>query len=190
MSANYPDYTNDNPTADGTPMQGSAIISEDGRYRYLLTRQWDMSKPTMTFVMLNPSTADATREDATTRNCIAIARQNGCGAILLVNLFAVRSKDPTQVNTFKNPIGGKQADDMIRFAASRADKIVVAWGNNGPVINKQRIGDVLRLLRNWHGQLHTLGLTAAGEPTHPRFINTATPLSPFNAQAYLKAKGL
>lgn len=184
-----PDYSDDNPTADGTPMQGGAIISDDSQYRYLLMRQWDMTKPTMTFVMLNPSTADATREDATTRSCIAIARQNGCGAILLVNLFAVRSKDPSQVITFKEPIGGKKANEYLRFAAGRAEKIVLAWGNNGPTINQQRIFDVLRLLANWQGQFYTLGMTAQGEPTHPRFVQQTTPLIPFNVQAYLNSKG-
>lgn len=37
----------------------SAEISPDGLYRYSLERTWDEDKPTVLFVCLNPSTADA-----------------------------------------------------------------------------------------------------------------------------------
>ncbi|KAA0997816.1 DUF1643 domain-containing protein [Paraburkholderia panacisoli] len=35
-----------------------AHISDCGAYRYRLWREWDRSKPTLAFLMLNPSTAD------------------------------------------------------------------------------------------------------------------------------------
>lgn len=41
----------------------SAIISDCGRFRYMLRRSWDISRPAVTFVMLNPSTADAEKDD-------------------------------------------------------------------------------------------------------------------------------
>src|SRR5262245_29225297 len=37
----------------------TAVISPDGRYRYLLTRQVGPSTKVVTFILLNPSTADA-----------------------------------------------------------------------------------------------------------------------------------
>ncbi|WP_445675420.1 DUF1643 domain-containing protein [Pseudomonas aeruginosa] len=45
----------------------SAIISECGQYRYLLTRPGDClaDKGTAVFLMLNPSTADAALDDPT-----------------------------------------------------------------------------------------------------------------------------
>jgi hypothetical protein len=42
----------------------SADISTCGRYRYRLTRQLDPHVRSLTFVMLNPSTADAAVDDA------------------------------------------------------------------------------------------------------------------------------
>ena len=44
----------------------SAEISPDGMYRYSLERTWDEGKPTVLFICLNPSTADAVEDDATT----------------------------------------------------------------------------------------------------------------------------
>ncbi len=40
----------------------SAVISECGRFRYLLIREWDVHLPRVAFVMLNPSTADADKD--------------------------------------------------------------------------------------------------------------------------------
>ena len=37
----------------------------DGNYRYLLGRKWDANLPQVTFVMLNPSTADHQQDDRT-----------------------------------------------------------------------------------------------------------------------------
>jgi hypothetical protein len=45
------------------PLEQNAVISACGRYRYLLTRQVGPGSRTATFIMLNPSTADATSDD-------------------------------------------------------------------------------------------------------------------------------
>src|SRR5438105_250311 len=73
---------------------GSAWFSPDKQYRYLLTRSWDHIPQAMTWIMLNPSTADAFRDDPTIRRCISFARREGCGSIRVVNLFALRATDP------------------------------------------------------------------------------------------------
>lgn len=49
--------------------QGTAVLSSDDQYRYRLTRTWAAASP-VTFVMLNPSTADASADDPTIRRCI------------------------------------------------------------------------------------------------------------------------
>lgn len=43
----------------------SAVFSTDGAYRYALWRQWLLGEGTLMFVMLNPSTADAIKNDPT-----------------------------------------------------------------------------------------------------------------------------
>ena len=67
-----------------------AEISNDGQYRYLLGRRWDATLPECTFVMLNPSTADAKQDDPTIRRCINFAKSYGCGSLLVGNLYAFR----------------------------------------------------------------------------------------------------
>ena len=44
-------------------MEKSAILSTDRKYRYVLTRIWDETKPTVVFIGLNPSIADEETDD-------------------------------------------------------------------------------------------------------------------------------
>jgi hypothetical protein len=44
----------------------SAVLSVDGLYRYRLSRAWGRG-PSLAFIMLNPSTADAGIDDPTIR---------------------------------------------------------------------------------------------------------------------------
>jgi hypothetical protein len=59
------------------PSTSSAVISDCGRYRYLLTRQLDASPKVATFIMLNFSTADARQDDPTIRRCTGFAHRWG-----------------------------------------------------------------------------------------------------------------
>ena len=55
-------------------MKKDALLSEDRKYRYLLSRAWDEAKPTVLFIGLNPSTADEETDDPTIRKCINYAK--------------------------------------------------------------------------------------------------------------------
>ena len=47
-------------------MEKRAIISNSNKYRYELHRTWDIDKGEVLFIMLNPSTANAWKDDLTT----------------------------------------------------------------------------------------------------------------------------
>ena len=75
----------------------SAIISPCGTYRYLLKQVAESMSPmtsTALFVMLNPSTADATLDDPTIRRCRGFAKLWDCNGLAVANLYALRSTDP------------------------------------------------------------------------------------------------
>ena len=55
--------------------------------------------------MLNPSTADAEADDATTRRCIDLSNGWGFGAAVIVNLFGYISTDPKKLNSIDDPVG-------------------------------------------------------------------------------------
>lgn len=153
-----------------TEMTGRASFSRDGRYRYSLTRRWD-DGPCVAWVMLNPSTADATHDDPTLRRVTAISRRAGFGALEVVNLCALRSADPADLARAEDPIGPR-TDAALRRALARADAVVAAWGvpPRGLV---ERAEAVRRMLG---GDVRCLGLTGGGHPRHPLYVRGEVPL--------------
>src|SRR5215213_9378089 len=103
-----------NEVSKETPLTGSALFSACGRYRYLLTRQLGegaLGQAKMaTFIMLNPSTADATRNDPTIRKCIGFAQRWQCDTLQVLNLFAVRATLPRDMKRADDPVGPDNLD--------------------------------------------------------------------------------
>lgn len=152
--------------------RAGAILSEDGLYRYRLWRElppWmgTYERRTMVFVMLNPSTADATKDDPTIRRCIHFARREGCTRLEVVNLFAYRSPHPSDMRDAMEAgidIGGPEnlthAGPVLHYAAI----VVAAWGAN---IDRFPPSDLTRRLASNPIPLHCLGTTKDGHPKHP-----------------------
>lgn len=80
-------------------MERAAEFSGCGRYRYSLRRRWADGGPPACWIMLNPSTADAEKDAPTIRRCIGFSKAWGHNALVVVNLFALRSTDPTALRT-------------------------------------------------------------------------------------------
>ena len=142
----------------------------DGNYRYLLRRKWDENAPQITFVMLNPSTADANQDDPTLRKCIHFAKSFSCGSLEVVNLFAYRATNPRELKKIADPVGSRN-NCYIELAIRRADLIIVAWGTKG--IFQKRNDEVLNLISGKQS-LHCLGLTKDGHPRHPLYLRKST----------------
>jgi len=145
----------------------------EGPYRYTLFRNWEM-KPYITWVMLNPSTADALKDDATIRKCIAFSKLWGYGGIAVVNLFAFRSTDPKKLSRVKDPVGPKN-DEYIRTTCWSYQTAVVAWGRNGDRFPK-RVESVLLTVKESGTNIMHLGKTTTGQPKHPLYLSLKTPL--------------
>lgn len=158
-----------------------AVISADGQYRYRLWRRWDFELPRMCFVMLNPSTADASQDDQTIRKCIEFAKRNGYGGIEVVNLFAYRATKPADLKRAGYPVG-ETNDAAIRNAARGVDLsggvVVCAWGNclNGA---KQRAKEVRQLLERNDITLYALKVNGDGSPAHPLMLAYECELAEF-----------
>lgn len=146
----------------------TALISDCGRYRYTLGRSWESADAKLcVFVMLNPSTADASEDDPTIRRCIGFAQDWGYGRLLVVNLYAYRATDPKQLWKVVDPVGPDN-DDALTEAMEAADFVVLAWGSHGAKNGRgQRVED---LARTHAGSVATLGRTKAGEPKHPLYL--------------------
>jgi hypothetical protein len=161
-------------------MDGGATFSHDRKYRYKLWRQWDVSKQTIAFICLNPSTANETDNDPTVWCCVNFARDWGFGTLHIGNLFAVCSADPRRLYEDDDPIGPENDDALFDMAAT-AKKVVVAWGNHGVACGRGR--QVMELLR-CKGHLYCFGLNKTGEPRHPLYLPRSAMVSEVVLEPY------
>jgi hypothetical protein len=146
--------------------QGATFGSPDNRYRYLLWRTWDRALPTVLWVMLNPSTADAAQLDPTLRRVLGFSRAWGFGGFRVVNLFALRSTDPEALRRVPDPVGPEN-DHVLQVAAHKANSVIAGWGAHAAGVERAR--EVRRLLEPVCA-LHALRITKTGHPSHPLYL--------------------
>ncbi|MEL6329862.1 MAG: DUF1643 domain-containing protein [Planctomycetota bacterium] len=154
-------------------MRGTASFSRCRRFRTTLTRVWDDALPTLGWVILNPSTADARSDDPTIRRCVRFGVDNAFGSIVVENLFTLRATDPRELARDAAPVGPR-ADCALRRLAGRTDTIVLAWGavpTSTPRafrdLRRERIERTLEVLAP--ADLRVLGRTKDGSPRHPLY---------------------
>ena len=144
-------------------MQRSALFSNCKKYRYLLGREWDINKPKILFIGLNPSTADEYKDDPTILRCIQFAKSWGYGSLKIANIFAYRATDPNVLLKEKEPIG-KDNNEHIITSDKECNKTVIAWGNHGLFLN--RAADVLPLIQD----PYCIKKNSNGTPSHPLYL--------------------
>lgn len=158
-------------------LENDAVISDCGKYRYLLRRTWDHSKPRALLIMLNPSTADARQDDATIRSCVRLLTGLGYGSMEVVNVFAWRATKPTDLPRFTEAVGPKNPD-TIDGAIGRCDVVIVAWGANSMAMEYGK--QIISTVRASRPAVYCFGKTQAGAPKHPLYIKSGTPLEAFH----------
>jgi hypothetical protein len=197
------------------PPGSSAKFATDGPYlyRYELRRRWtftgaewghilarsdydgvpepDPSRP-MVVIGLNPSVADATSDDPTIRRCVGFAKREGCGEVVMVNLYALVATDPDDLlhdgcatdgerGIVSNAVG---IDNNHTIAAAmveveqRGGLVVGAWG----ATHARYIADRVAVVRKLIGALPVwcLGTTRSGAPKHPLYLRNDAPLIPWS----------
>jgi hypothetical protein len=160
-----------------TYLRCSAQVSDDGLYRYCLRRDWSDSAPPLVFVMLNPSTADATSDDPTIRRCVGFARRDGFGGIYVVNLFAWRATKPSDLQDCADRVGGggnAQALHRALLMAKANSKVVCAWGAH--LLSVAPAAEFRRQASGLGVPLYCLGQTSYGAPRHPLYVPGSQPL--------------
>ena len=141
-------------------MKKQAILSQDGKYRYQLSRIWDEEKPKLLFIMHNPSTADAIVDDATTNKVINYVKKWGYGGDYVGNLYADRIKDPKTINERnyqKDEINIQHISCLIRLV----DKVIYCWG-----FNKKEPEWLINLVDT----PYCIDVSTKGLPKHPLYL--------------------
>lgn len=156
----------------------AAHLSPNETYRYYLSRSWaDDGRRSVLFVMLNPSTADGEKDDATVRKCFGFASRLGYDKLRIVNLFAYRARDPKSLIAFQGDRVGLDNDWWLDTTVKLSQKVVVAWGSHaGHSQLSLRAQYVEEFLRQ-RADLYYLGVTKKGIPKHPLMLPYSTKLT-------------
>ena len=151
----------------GGSISGVLFSDEFHRYRYALWRLWDKSREKLLFIGLNPSTANAIKDDPTIIRCVNFAKLWGYGGLYVGNLFSLVSANPAPL--FRAPsveLPGGPNDTAIKRMRELSADVLVGWGNEGRNA-KTRPYEVLALVGF---PVYCLGKTRSGEPKHPLYL--------------------
>lgn len=160
----------------------SAVISECGHYRYRLERDGHGLDSTAV-IMVNPSTADADRDDATIRKLRGFGRRHAWGRIIVGNLFAYRATDVRELATASDPIGPENDDHLKRIVHS-VPCVIFAWGPTAKLPRglRERWRTVDTLVRAAGHQPYCIaGPAQDGQPRHPLMLPYSAEIMPWAA---------
>ena len=145
----------------------SCVLSACEGYRYRLERQWGDAPP-ITFLMVNPSTADDKVDDKTVLKLRAFSMALDAGGFVIGNLFAWRSTDPDALLSEVDPVGPEN-DLHLADMIGKAHRIICAWGAHKAAAPRATV--VRGLLRTQaRCPVEALRLTKRGAPEHPLYL--------------------
>lgn len=150
-------------------MEMDAGISSDKKYRWWLWRRWS-DLPLVIWIMMNPSTADHTKNDPTIFKIIRYSTRWGYGAALILNVYAFRtSRQNNLPQSMQEALGRSNVwwlTFAMKFAKRKKLKVVCAWG-----AKHGEAGMLIRTLAAGLGvKLYCLELSQGGEPKHPLYL--------------------
>lgn len=154
----------------GGSISGAVFSGDDRRFRYALWRIWDKSPKSMSrllFIGLNPSTANATKDDPTVVRLISFAKFWGFGGLYVGNLFSLVSADPAVLltQTWKELDCGPN-DMAIKQMRKLCSLVVVGWGEFGKRV-RYRSAAVMGLVGE---PVYCIKVNQSGEPSHPLYL--------------------
>lgn len=158
-----------------------AVLSPCGVYRYRLERQC-AGEGSTAIIMVNPSTADAEKDDATIRKLRGFGDRNEWGRIIVGNLFAYRATDVRQLAKVSDPVG-PDCDQHLEAIFAAADRLIYAWGplDKQPRLLRGRWRYVDKLARHAGLVPHSIGpSTKSGHPCHPLMLAYSEPIIDWN----------
>lgn len=157
--------------------ESGAELSDDGLCRFDLWR--GPPGPYALFVGLNPSTADATADDATIRRLRAFTARFGLSRFHIVNLCPLRAREPKDMAA---NLGRLTVDHYERNTATMRDRardaeiVVRCWGvpPRGLLSAEADACSILRAAKTPHWRLGPP--TKGGHPRHPLYLRADTAL--------------
>lgn len=153
-----------------------AEFSECGKYRYKLWRIWDEKLPLAMCIGLNPSNANASKDDPTIRILIRVLTKLGYGGFYMCNLFAFISPHPKDLLTVNDAVG--ENDIKLEEVNSICKDVIFCWGNF-----KQATERIKNVRYRFSNPL-CFGYNQNGTPMHPMSLMYSGEVNSANLSPY------
>lgn len=160
-------------------ISSSAIVSHDGLHRFRLNRLVDVyGSARFTFIGVNPSTADATKNDQTVKKWFGFVKTWGGYDFTVINLFTWRATNINELKTCHEVNRDFYSDHHLTSAINEADVVVACWGSSAkiPEQHRGRIPYVQRIVKDFRKPLKCFGYTKSGDVKHPLMLPYTTQL--------------
>jgi hypothetical protein len=154
-----------------------AIFSDCGKYRYVLWRRWDASKPSVLCIGLNPSTATKDKPDPTITRVIDLIKSAGYGGFYMMNLFAFITPYPKELKKCPDALG--ENNKWLTDIASKCEDTIFCWGAFSILSLVSKFSERVEFIIEMFPEAYCFGKTKNGEPRHPLMLRKKTPLEKF-----------
>jgi len=146
----------------------NARFSNDKKHRYKLSRHWDLNKPQILYIMLNPSIGNESIDDPTIKRLLSFTRKFDYGGFFVGNLFTYITPNPKTLDT---SIGLTNKNlNILHNLVSKVDKVVYAWGNSIEEPNE---------FKKFISGPMCFGKNLNGTPSHPLYLPSSSELESF-----------
>lgn len=172
-------------------VEGSPVETRPPTYRYLLTRTRPLElgeiRRRFCYVMLNPSSAGAHRDDMTIAKLYGYTDRAGGNAFDAVNLHAFIATNPMRLGRLEAAaaIGPLNGEHVAR-AVGGAERVFVAWGARGNLFGQ--VEWFRSLIAGTGIQAWALKITREGMPAHPGRLPYAVAMVPWPQSARAEAR--
>tara|TARA_A200000113_G_C8580439_1_gene262459 strand:+ start:62 stop:529 length:468 start_codon:yes stop_codon:yes gene_type:complete len=146
----------------------NARFSNDKKHRYKLSRHWDLNKPQILYIMLNPSIGNESIDDPTIKRLLSFTRKFDYGGFFVGNLYTYITPNPKTLDT---SIGLTNKNlNILHNLVSKVDKVVYAWGNSIEEPNE---------FKKFISGPMCFGKNLNGTPSHPLYLPSSSELESF-----------
>tara|TARA_B100000767_G_scaffold38516_1_gene32453 strand:- start:225 stop:701 length:477 start_codon:yes stop_codon:yes gene_type:complete len=146
----------------------NARFSNDKKHRYKLSRHWDLNKPQILYIMLNPSIGNESIDDPTIRRLLSFTKKFDYGGFFVGNLFTYITPNPKTLDTSIG-LTNKNLNVLTNLVA-KVDKVIYAWGNYIEEPNE---------LKKFISNPMCFGKNINGTPKHPLYLPSDSKLLNF-----------
>ncbi len=148
-------------------MKTEVKYSEDRKYKYLTSKEWNNKKPRAMVIMTNPSSAGEVVLDLTTLYTINNLVALDYGAVDIVNIYPKITQKLKVDDVDLREI--EISDKIIVETAEKVDSVIIAWGRVGEKSKaiEKRQSELLEKLQVFKDKLFIIGDGKGNVLFHP-----------------------